>query len=97
MNMFNNAGTRPDVVVAAPNPVRQSNHSAAEALANIAKAIDTALSRIDRLMATRVAQRRLSELDDHLLKDLGIDRSDIRQVVRSGALQMHTDHDRPPR
>ena len=32
----------------------------------------------------RVAARQLARLDDHLLRDLGIDRADIEAVVRQG-------------
>ncbi len=42
------------------------------------------LARRARSHALRLAERRLRDLDDHLLRDLGIERGGIGQVVRAG-------------
>jgi uncharacterized protein YjiS (DUF1127 family) len=40
--------------------------------------------RLRRWHAADLAERRLRGLDDHLLRDIGIDRADIGSVVRNG-------------
>jgi uncharacterized protein YjiS (DUF1127 family) len=44
----------------------------------------TLIERWHRLERRRTAARRLGQLDDHLLRDIGIDRADIAGVVRHG-------------
>ena len=44
----------------------------------------TLLERWHRLERRRTAARRLGQLDDRLLRDIGIDRTDIAGVVRRG-------------
>lgn len=39
----------------------------------------------------RTIRARLHALDDHLLKDMGISRSDINRIARSGPSQRRTD------
>jgi len=43
-----------------------------------------ALRGLNRTRRRRAAQRELERMDDHLLNDLGINRADIRDVVRNG-------------
>lgn len=42
------------------------------------------LARRARNHALRLAERRLREMDDHLLRDLGIERDGIGAIVRTG-------------
>ena len=71
-----------------PYPCDASWHATGRELwarlaAHVARFVEVAIQEYH----ARVGMRRLREFDDHLLRDIGVGRSEIERVVRSGRPQ----------